>query len=75
MEDEAHGDNLGAHLHREDPHEHGLQLLQLQGEDGLVVAGDPRVHGHDDTVAHDGDDNEPLEGGPGDEPDKQSPGK
>ena len=73
VEDEAHRDDLGAHLHSEDPHEDGLQLLQLQGEDGFVVAGNPGVHGHDDTVAHDGDNDEPFEGRPGDEPDKQSP--
>ena len=73
MEDEAHGYDLGAHLHSEDSHEHRLQLLQLQGQDGLVVASDPGVHGHDDAVAHDGDDNHPLEGCPSDEPDKQSP--
>ncbi len=29
VEDEAHGDDLGAHLHREDAHEDRLQLLQL----------------------------------------------
>lgn len=29
VEDEAHCDDLGAHLHSEDPHEDGLQLLQL----------------------------------------------
>jgi hypothetical protein len=30
MEYEAHGDDLGAHLHREDAHEYGLQLFKLQ---------------------------------------------
>ena len=73
MEDEAHSDYLGAHFHSEDPHEDGFELLQLQGEDGFVVTSNSGVHGHDDTVAHDGDDDEPFEGRPGHEPDKQSP--
>ena len=73
MEDEAHGDDLGAHLHREDAHEDRLELLQLQRQDGLVVARYPGVHGHDHAVAHDGDDDQPLEGRPCHEPDKQPP--
>jgi hypothetical protein len=31
VEHEAHGDNLGAHLHSEDAHEDWLQLLKLSG--------------------------------------------
>ena len=73
VQDEAHGDDLGAHLHGEDPHEDWLQLLQLQGQDGLVVVGNPGVHGHDNTVSHDGDDDQPFEGWPCHEPNKQSP--
>ena len=72
MEDESHRDNLGAHLNSEDAHEDRLQLLQLQGQDGLVLVGDPGVHGHDDTVGHDGDDDQPFEGRPGDKPDKKA---
>ena len=73
MEDEAHGDDLGAHLHSEDAHEDRLELLQLQGQDGLVIARYPGVHGHDHAVAHDGDDDQPLEGRPCHEPYKQPP--
>ena len=72
MEDEAHGYDLGAHLHREDAHEDRLQLLQLQRQDGLVLVGDPGVHGHDDTVGHDGDDDQPFKRRPSDKPDKKA---
>ena len=72
MEDESHRDNLGAHLNCEDAHEDWLQLLQLERQDGLVFVGDPGVHGHDDAVGHDGDDDQPFKGRPGDKPDKKA---
>ena len=72
MEDETHGDDLGAHLHCKDPHEVGLQLLQLKGEDSLVSVGKVSVHGHDDTVGHDGQDDAVLERSAVDEPLHQS---
>lgn len=56
MKDESHGDNFCAHLHSEDSHKDWLKLLELKGQDGLVIVGDPAVHGHDHTVGHDGDD-------------------
>jgi hypothetical protein len=48
VEDESHGDDLGAHLHREDAHEDRLQLLQLteiysRGLVWLAVQGVKRV--------------------------------
>ena len=89
MENESHGHYLGAHLDSEDSlqrynlnalkslllryHKDWLQLLQLEGEDGLVVVGDPAVHRHDHAVGHDGDDYQPLKRGPSHEPDKQTP--
>ena len=44
MEYEAHSNNFGAHFHSKYPHEDGLQLLQLQGEDCFVVTGNSGVH-------------------------------
>ena len=40
---------------------HTEQLYQLQSEDRLVSIGEVGVHGHDDTVAHDGQDDAVLE--------------
>ena len=89
MEDEAHRHYLGAHLDSEDSlqrynlnalksllvryHKDWLQLLQLEGKDGLVVVGDSAVHRHDHAVGHNGDDYQPLKWGPSHEPDKQTP--
>ena len=57
MKDESHGNYFGAHLHSKDSHEDRLELLQLKGQDGLVIVRNPTVHGHDHTVGHNGDDN------------------
>ena len=73
MKNESHGNDFSAHLHGENSHEDRLKLLQLQGQDGLVVVGDPGVHGHDHAVRHDRDDDQPLKGGPSHEPNKQPP--
>ena len=54
-------------------HEDWLQLLQLEGEDGLVVVGDSAVHWHNHAVGHNGDDYQPLKRRPSHEPDKQTP--
>jgi len=75
MKDEPHGHNLGAHLHGEDTHEDRLQLLQLKGQDRLVVVRYPAVHGHDHAVGHDGDDNQPFKRRPGHKPNKQAPNR
>jgi hypothetical protein len=42
VEYEAHGDDLGAHLHREDAHEDRLQLLQLMERERFGLAGSAR---------------------------------
>ena len=75
MKDESHGHDLGAHLHGEDAHEDRLQFLQLEGEDSLVIVRNPAVHAHHHAVGHDGDDDQPLEGRPGNKPNKQAPKK
>ena len=41
---------------------------QFYGHDGLVIVGQFVVHRHDDTVGHDGDDDDPVEGWPVDQP-------
>lgn len=74
MKNESHGNDFGAHFHSKDNHKDYLKLLQLQGQDGLVVVGDPGVHGHDDTIGHDGDDDQPFKWRPGHKPNKQSSG-
>ena len=45
-----------------------FDTCQFNRHDGLVVVGQLVVHGHDDTVGHDGDDDDPVEGRPVDEP-------
>ena len=61
MKDKSHGHYLGAHFYSEDPHEVGLQLLQLEREDGLVSVGEVGVHGHNHAVGDDGQDDAVLE--------------
>ena len=46
---------------------------QLKGQHRLVPARQVGVHGHDDTVGDDSQDDQPLEGGPADEPHEQPP--
>ena len=41
---------------------------QFYGHDGLVIVGQFVIHRHDDTVCHDGDDDDPVEGRPVDQP-------
>ena len=72
VKDEAHGHDLGAHLHSEDTHEVGLQLLQLQGQDGLVTIWKMSVHAHDHAVGDDGEDDAVLERTTVDQPLHQS---
>ena len=72
MENEPHGNDFRAHLHSEDAHEVGLQLLQLQGQDGLVTVGKMSVHAHDHAVGDDGEDDAVLEWTTVDQPLHQS---
>ena len=51
----------------------GKTTHQLDGHDGLVIVGEFVVHGHDDTVGHDGDDDDPVEGRPVDQPSHHLP--
>ena len=44
------------------------ETYQLYGHDGLVIVGQFVIHRHDDTVCHDGDDDDPVEGRPVDQP-------
>ena len=50
-----------------------FDTCQFNGHDGLVVIGQLVVHGHDDTVGHDGDDDDPVEGRPVDQPSHHLP--
>ena len=50
-----------------------LDTCQLYGHDGLVVIWKLVVQSHDNTVGHDGDDDDPLEGRPVDQPGHQLP--
>ena len=52
---------------------HEYKTHQFDGHDGLVVVGELVVQGHDHTVGHDGDDDDPLEGGPVDQPGHEPP--
>ena len=44
------------------------KTYQFYGHDGLVVVGEFVVHRHDHAVCHDGDDDDPVEGRPVDQP-------
>ena len=44
---------------------------QFDGHDGLVVVGELVVEGHNDAVGHDGEDDDPLEGRPVNQPGHQ----
>jgi hypothetical protein len=46
----------------------------LQGEDGLVPVGKVGVHGHDDAVGYDGEDDQILKRWPAHKPDEHPPG-
>ena len=44
------------------------KTYQFYGHDGLVIVGQLVVHCHDHAVSHDGDDDDPVEGRPVDQP-------
>ena len=46
----------------------GKKTYQLNGHDGFVIVGQFVVHCHDHAVCHDGDDDDPVEGRPVDQP-------